>query len=49
LEEKFPDYKNASSKTSDKYEKMIIEVMSTEDYKKEKIITKISNATIINK
>jgi len=47
--EKFPDYKNASSKTSDKYEKMVIEVMTTEDNKKEKIITKISNATIINK
>ena len=47
--EKFPDYKNASSKTSDKYEKMVIEVMSTEDDKKEKIIKKISNATIINK
>jgi hypothetical protein len=47
--EKFPDYKNASSKTSDKYEKMVIEVMNTEDDKKEKVIKKISNATIINK
>jgi len=47
--EKFPDYKNSSSKTSDKYEKMVIEVMSTEDDKKEKVIKKISNATIINK
>jgi hypothetical protein len=47
--EKFPDYKNASSKTSDKYEKMVIEVMSTQDDKKEKVIKKISNATIIKK
>ena len=47
--EKYPEYKNSSSKVSDKYDKMVIEVMETDDEKKEKIIKKISNATIINK
>ena len=47
--EKYPDYGNSSSKTSDVYNKMVIEVMETDDEKKEKIIKKISNATILNK
>ena len=47
--EKYPEYKNSSSKVSDKYDKMVIEVMETDNDKKEKIIKKISNATIINK
>ena len=45
--EKYPDYKNSSSKISDKYDKMVIEVMETDDDKKGKIIKKITNATII--
>ena len=47
--EKYPDYNNSSSRTSDKYEKMVIEVMTTDEDKHDKIIKKISNATIINK
>jgi hypothetical protein len=45
--EKYPEYKNSSSKTSDKYDKMVLEVMTTDDEKKEKIIKNISKATII--
>jgi hypothetical protein len=45
--EKFPEYKNSSSKTSDKYDKLIIEVMETDEGKKDKIIKNISKATII--
>ena len=47
--EKYPDYSNSSSKTSDKYDKIVVEVMMTDDDKNEKIIKKISNATIISK
>jgi len=47
--EKYPDYNNSSSKTSDKYEKIVIESMTTDKEKNEKIIKKISNATLINK
>jgi hypothetical protein len=47
--EKFPEYKNSSSKISDKYDKLVIEVMETDDVKKEKIIKNISKATCINK
>ena len=47
--EKYPEYKNSSSKISDNYDKMVIEVMTIDDDKNEKIIKKISNATIINK
>jgi hypothetical protein len=47
--EKYPDYSNSSSKTSDKYDKIVVEVMTTDGDKNEKIIKKISNATIINK
>jgi hypothetical protein len=45
--EKYPEYKNAYSKMSDKYEKMVIEVMETDNDKKEKIIKNISKATTI--
>jgi len=45
--EKHPEYKNSSSKMSDKHDKLVIEVMETDDNKKEKIIKNISKATII--
>jgi len=45
--EKYPDYGNSYSKISDVYNKMVIEVMETEDDKKEKIIKNISKATTI--
>jgi hypothetical protein len=47
--EKYPEYKNSSSKISDKYDKLVIEVMETDNDKKEKIIKNISKATFINK
>ena len=45
--EKYPEYKNSSSKMSDKHDKMVIEVMETDPLKNEKIIKNISKATII--
>jgi hypothetical protein len=45
--EKYPEYKNSSSKTSDKYDKMVIEVMTTDEDKNEKIIKNISKVTTI--
>jgi hypothetical protein len=45
--EKYPEYKNPSSKISDVHDKLVIEVMETDDGKKEKIIKNISKATII--
>jgi hypothetical protein len=45
--EKYPEYKNSASKTSDKYDKMVIEVMTCDDGKNEKIIKNISKATTI--
>jgi hypothetical protein len=45
--EKYPDYGNSSSKTSDVYNKMIVEAMETDDDKKEKIIKNISKVTSI--
>ena len=47
--EKYPEYNNSSSKISDKYEKMVIEVMTTDADKEDKIIRNISNATTIEK
>ena len=47
--EKYPEYKNSSSKISDVHDKLVIEVMETDDDKKEQIIKKISNATTISK
>ena len=43
----FPDYNNASSKSSDIHDKLVIEVMDTNDDKKDKIIRNISKATSI--
>jgi hypothetical protein len=45
--EKYPEYNNSSSKISDKYDKLVIEVMQTDDDKKEKIIKNISKVTTI--
>ena len=45
--EKFPEYNNSSSKISDVHDKLVIEVMETDDDKKDKIIHNISKATII--
>ena len=45
--EKYPDYDNASSKTSDKYEKIVIEAMVCDEDKNEKIIKNISKVTTI--
>ena len=47
--EKYPEYKNAYSKISDKYDKMVIEVMTTDTNKDDKIIRNISNITTIDK
>ena len=47
--EKYPEYKNSSSKISDKYDKIVIEAMSSDKDKEEKIIKNILTATIINK
>jgi len=45
--EKYPDYGNSSSKQSDIHDKLVIEVMETDDDKKEKIIHNISKVTTI--
>jgi len=45
--EKYPEYKNSSSKVSDIHDKLVIEVMETDDNKKDKIIHNISKATTI--
>jgi hypothetical protein len=45
--EKYPEYKNAYSNISDKYDKLVIEVMETDEEKKEKIIKNISKVTTI--
>ena len=47
--EKYPEYSNSSSKMSDKYDKMVIEVMTSDEDKDDKIIRNISNATGIDK
>ena len=47
--EKYPDYNNSNSKISDKYDKMVIEVMSTDINKEDQIIRNISNVTVIDK
>ena len=47
--EKYPDYNNSNSRTSDKYDKMMIEIMTSDIEKDEKIIKNISKATIIEK
>lgn len=45
--EKYPEYSNPASKISDKYDKMVIEVMETDPEKDEKIIKHISKVTTI--
>ena len=45
--EKYPEYKNSSSKVSDKYDKMVVEVMTVDQDKNEKIIKNISKVTSI--
>ena len=47
--EKYPDYNNSYSKSSDKYDKIVVEAMTSDESKNEKIIKNISNATIIKK
>jgi hypothetical protein len=47
--EKYPSYKDSSSKVSDKYDKMVIEAMVCDDNKDDKIIRNISNITTIEK
>jgi hypothetical protein len=47
--EKYPEYSNSTSKISDKYDKMVIEVMSTDVDKKEKIIKNIAKKVTIDK
>jgi hypothetical protein len=46
--EKYPEYRIASSKISDVHDKLVIEVMETDDDKKDKIIANISKSTTIN-
>jgi hypothetical protein len=46
--EKYPEYRNSSSKISDVHDKLVIEVMETDDDKKDKIITNISKSTSIS-
>lgn len=45
--EKYPEYNNAHSKHSDVHDKLVIEVMQTDDDKKDKIIHNISKFTCI--
>jgi hypothetical protein len=47
--EKYPEYSNSSSRMSDKYDKMVIEVMSTDGDKKDKIIKNIAKKVTIDK
>ena len=47
--EKYPEYRNASSKISDVHDKLVIEVMETDNDKKDKIISNISKSTTITK
>jgi len=47
--EKYPEYKNSSSKVSNTYDKLVIEVMTTDIDKDDKIIKNISNVTSIKK
>ena len=47
--EKYPEYKNSSSKMSDKYDKIVLEAMGNDDEKEEKIIHNISKCVVIDK
>jgi hypothetical protein len=46
--EKYPEYINSSSKISDKYDKMVVEVMETDPEKDNKIIRNISKVATIS-
>jgi len=46
--EKYPDYSNSSARISDTYDKIVVEAMSSDDIKTEKIIKNISKITTIN-
>jgi hypothetical protein len=46
--EKYPEYKNSSSKISDTYDKMVVEAMVSDTNKDDKIIKNISKATTLN-
>jgi hypothetical protein len=45
--DKYPEYKNSSSKISDTHDKLVIEAMTSDDTQEEKIIKNISKATTI--
>ncbi len=45
--EKYPEYNNSSAKISDVHDKIVVEVMETDEEKKEKIIHNISKVTTI--
>jgi hypothetical protein len=45
--EKYPEYKNSSSKISDTHDKLVIEAMTSDDAKDDKIIKNISKVTTI--
>ena len=47
--EKYPEYINSSSRISDKYDKMVIEMMTTDGDKKDKIIKNIAKKVTIDK
>ena len=46
--EKYPEYNKSSSKTSDTYDKIVIESMTSDQDKNEKIIKNISKVTVIS-
>jgi hypothetical protein len=46
---KYPEYSNSSSRMSDKYDKMVIEMMTTDGDKKDKIIKNIAKKVTIDK
>ncbi len=45
--EKYPEYNNSSAKISDVHDKIVVEVMETDEEKKEKIIHNFSKVTTI--
>ena len=45
--EKYPEYNNSSNKISDIYDKIVVEAMTSDDIKNEKIIRNISKVTTV--
>lgn len=45
--EKYPEYNNSTNKISDTHDKIVIEAMTSDDIKDEKIIKNISKVTSI--